>query len=455
MSLTQSLRMRLIVGGGLWILLALLVAGLLITASFSASIEAERRDDLEASLNRLVAAMDPDAAALTVPDPLADPRYDTPLSGMYWQIDDLDTKEIIRSRSLWDQTLPVSIGTEGNKRGELVQITGPNGRSLIVLTQSVRIEGIRGERHFNVAVAESRDKDDGPVRRFGVELTVALVVLGVVLLAAATLQVYFGLRPLTVLRQQIGSIRRGEASRLPANHSRELAPLAQQVNELLEAQDASISFARDRAADLAHGLKTPLAVLSATSDRLRSAGDEANANLLLMLVEQMNSRIDYQLRVARLRFRTRAQGASSSLNEVVLRSVAVLRKGHLGERLNWIVDLREGLFADMDEHDLFELAGIVLENASQWAATCVQISGLKHETTLELVVEDDGGGISEEDLQRLGRRGVRLDEQSSGDGLGLAIALEIVRLNHGQMEINRSHLGGLKVSVRLPLAQSR
>jgi len=102
--------------------------------------------------------------------------------------------------------------------------------------------------------------------------------------------------------------------------------LVRQVNELLEAQEASIAFARERAADLAHGLKTPLAIISATSERLRQGGDQANADLLQMLTDQMNARIDYQLRIARLRLRTGAQGVKSSINDTILRSVAVLRK---------------------------------------------------------------------------------------------------------------------------------
>ena len=384
--------------------------------------------------------------------PLSDPRFDTPLGGFYWQINDRDTGQVTRSRSLWDFELPVA--DEADTGGQVLRIAGPNNRPAVVLVRAVRLESSRGERHFSVAVAEGADQDDEPIRQFGTDLLLALALLGGVLLIAAGLQVHFGLLPIGVLQRQIDAIRRGDAARLPEGQSPELALATEQINELLEAQDASISFARERAADLAHGLKTPLAILTATSERLRQEGDRANADLLLMLSEQMNARIDYQLRISRLRYRTRAQGASASVNEIVLRSVAVLRKSHLGERLNWLVELAEPVTVDMDEHDLLELAGIVLENASQWATSKVHVSGAARDDEAVFTVEDDGVGMSTSDAARLGTRGVRLDESSQGDGLGLAIAYQIVRLNRGRIDIGQGRLGGLKVTIHLPVGRA-
>lgn len=445
----RSLSVNLLLWGAGSIAIALVIAGLFILTSFSNSINAERRDDLQASLDRLTAAIDPGAVELAGPEPLTDPRYDTPLSGLYWQIDDLDTKAVVRSRSLWDQQL-LPTGMEGGPEGKLSEQPGPNNKRLIVLSRALAVESGTGVRHFKVAVAEARDQDDDPIQRFGLELVLALIVLGIVLMLAAGVQVQFGLRPLQTLRQQIASIRQGNASRLPAASAAELEPVVEQINDLLEAQESTIEFARERAADLAHGLKTPLAVISASAERFRANGDQANADLLEMLAEQMNSRIEYQLRIARLRFRTRARGASSSLNETVLRSVAVLRKSPSGERLNWLVNLEENLTVDIDKHDLMELAGVVLENGAKWATTQVRLSGERQDRGVELRVEDDGIGVSDDQIARLGVRGVRLDEAVPGEGLGLAIASEIIRLNHGTFTAERSRLGGLCVRVCLP-----
>lgn len=447
----RSLRVRLILGGAIWIALALMAAGIFIVSSFNQSMDAARRDDLEASLDRLVAAIDPDTG-LPSATPLTDPRFDTPLGGFYWQIDNRDTGVVTRSRSLWDFQFKLAVPP--TDAGTISHLPGPNDHTVVVLSRTVRVEGTAGQRHFVVAVGESVDQDSDPIRQFGTDLLVALALLGVALIIAAWMQVNYGLVPLGVLQKQIDAIRRGETSRLPADRqSPELALAAEQINDLLEAQDASIGFARERAADLAHGLKTPLAVLTATSERLRQEGDRTNADLLLMLSEQMNARIDYQLRIARLRHRTKAQGASASLNEVVLRSVAVLRKSYLGEKLNWMVDLSEQLDVDMDEHDLLELTGIVLENASQWAQATVQVSCLAQDGEASFLVEDDGAGMEEADISRLGVRGTRLDEDSQGEGLGLSIAYQIVQLNRGRIAVGRGRLGGLKVSMWLPLSR--
>jgi signal transduction histidine kinase len=251
-----------------------------------------------------------------------------------------------------------------------------------------------------------------------------------------------------MLQANIAAVRAGRAERLPASATPELQPVTAQINDLLDAQEATIGFVRERAADLAHGLKTPLAVLGATADRLREQGDAANAETMRMLTDQMNERIDYQLRIARLRFRTRAQGVSASINDAVLRSVAVLRKGRDGERINWVVNLEDRLDVDVDAHDLMELMGIVLENAEKFAHDRVAIMGARTGEAVELVVEDDGEGLSDEQIEQLGQRGVRLDERKEGHGMGLAIAFEILRLNHGTIEIGRSGLGGLAVKLQ-------
>lgn len=298
----RSLRLRLLVGGALWIAFALLASWVFIFTSFASLIDRERRGDLQASLDRIVAEIDPDSTEPVADGPLRDPRYDTPLSGVYWQLEDLDSGEIFRSRSLWDIQLPS--GNVAAGPAQLGQVTLPDTPTLITLTQIIRVERSTGqERHFQVSVAEERTSDDDPVTAFGTTLALFLAVLALALFLAAMVQVHVGLRPLTTLRRDISAVRRGDATRLPERPTLELKPVTAQVNELLDAQEATISFVRERAADLAHGLKTPLAVLGATADRLRARGDAANGETLRMLTEQMNERIDYQLRIARLRDR--------------------------------------------------------------------------------------------------------------------------------------------------------
>jgi signal transduction histidine kinase len=445
--LPQSLRLRLLLGGAVWILVALALSWLFIVATFASLIDADQRSDLQAGFDRIVAEIDPDAAEPVPADPLRDPRYDTPLSGVYWQVEDIETGTVIRSRSLWDLMLP-----RGREDGQaaLVHLVTEGDSRLIVLNQIVRIARTAGgDRAFSIAVAEGRDAGTEPVRYFATALALFLAALAATLFGAALLQVRLGLQPFGQLRLDIAAVRDGAAERLPDPDTVELKPMAAQINDLLEAQETTLRFVRERAADLAHGLKTPLAVMGATADRLRAQGDAANADTLQMLTDQMNERIDYQLRIARLRFRTRAHGVHASVNEAVLRSVAVLRKSHEGERINWVVELEDQLDADIDPHDLMELIGVLLENAAKWARRQVTIRGSRDGNTVALAVEDDGDGLTDAQVKKLGERGVRLDERSEGTGLGLAIAFEIVRLNGGTMEFGRGVSGGLKVRAGL------
>jgi signal transduction histidine kinase len=452
MTAPYSLRLRLILGATAWLVLALVLVGLFIVQSFSHYLERERLSDLQAGLKRIVAELDVDAAGSVPGTLLSDPRYDTPLSGVYWQVEDIATGEVSRSRSLWDFELPRATSTDAG--AEQVHIVdGPDHQSLIVLSQLMQLEGSGGARSFGISVAESRDDPAATATGFAFDIAMALALVGIILLAAAWLLVWFGLRPLKHLRQDIEQVRRGMATKIESAHPTEVHPLVVAVNDLLAGQQATLTFARHRAADLAHGLKTPLAVLSATAERLRSVGDRSTADIIDLLGQEMNERVDYQLKLARLRLRTPAEGLTSSLNTAILRSISVLRKTERGERINWIVDLAKDIDVNIDEHDLMELVGILLENAGKWASGQVVVNSDSVGTTAVLDINDDGDGLTDDQIASLGSRGTRMDQSRPGEGIGLAIAFEIARLNRGALEIVRSDLGGIRAHVSLPIAE--
>ena len=166
----------------------------------------------------------------------------------------------------------------------------------------------------------------------------------------------------------------------------------------------------------------------------------------------MSERVDYQMRLAALRARTIEHRESSSLNAAILRTMAVLRKTQIGETLHWQVELPDDINVDIHRQDLMELVGVALENAAKWAATMVKVRTKRAGEAVVLDIGDDGPGIAPELVEKLGRRGVRLDENVPGTGLGLAIVSEILELNRGQIEYLRSEAGGLLVRMHLPLA---
>jgi signal transduction histidine kinase len=440
-----SLRLRLLGLSALSVTVALVLAGVTIGALFVVNSEASVRASLSASLERLVALIDPATGEPTAP--MADPRYEQPASGIYWQIRNLGNDEVIRSRSLWDVTLDAgAAGDDGSEH--FLTLPGPAGQSLSALARTVRFSGAP----FRVVVAEDRSALDESVIRFGWQLAIALAVLGLALVGAVWFQLRLGLAPLERIRAGIGAVRHRPEQRLADDYPREVMPLVGEVNALLDAQDAAMQFARSRASDLAHGLKTPLSVLEGVSEKLAQAGDAATAATVSALTAEMSDRIDYQLRLSRLRLRAESHRLSASLNEAVMRSVSVLQKTRAGEVLEWDVEAGSACFVDMDSHDLIELVGVLLENAAKWAAERVAVTITPHQGQALLTIADDGPALPDDQIARLGERGLRLDESRKGSGLGLAIAREIVALNRGTIGFARAGQRGLKVTVNLPLA---
>jgi len=445
----RSLRLRLLIGAAVWVTLTVLVTGAAIFYLFRASVERDTRADLEATLDRLSALIQPGAQDTLLREPLPDPRYELPYGGVYWQIEEAGGTVLDRSRSLWDHVLRMPDGADAR---QLATLPGPDGQTLAALARHVAFGATGGGRAYRVTVAEDRSILDHTIAEFGSDMALTLLTLGIAILGAAWLVVQTGLSPLDALRRGIEAVRRGGADRLVDGYPSEVLPLVAEVNELLALRSKSVEFARARAADLAHGLKTPLQVLTATADKLRKAGDQGNAAAIDDIVAEMSDRIDYQLRLARLRLRAQSDVISTSLNTALTRTVSVIRQTHAGESLAWNLGLGPDTAVNIDGSDLLELAGVLLENAAKWARSRVDVTVRPADAFAEVIIADDGPGLTEEQIARLGVRGRRLDESRRGSGFGMAIAMEILELNNGAAVLGRSELGGLAVTLRLPLA---
>ncbi len=438
-------------GAGAWIAVAVLLAGVAIVLIFSASVSRDRYEDLLGRLDRVLIGVSADPTIAGIGRQALDPRYDTPAGGLYWQVLDIASGEALRSRSLWDSGLEVP-APPTQSAPALHTVPGPSGQLLDALTQDITLPGTGEARHLRVTVAEDAAIRGRDVRSFALDIATALLALGAALLLAGWLTVNLGLKPLTALRGALETVTGGSSKTLEGDFPNEVLPLVNEVNALLAGHERSIRFARARADDLAHGLKTPLAVLSATAARLRAAGDVANADILDMLAEEMAQRVDYQLRLAQLRMRSGEHSLSASLDQALLRSVSVLRRTGRGEELFFRLDIDNRISVDMDPHDLMELIGVLLENSARWAASEVRVSCRVEGGFAVFMVDDDGPGMTEAQIAMLGERGRRLDESRSGTGFGIAIAREILKLNGGTLELGRAESGGLAVKVRIPVA---
>ena len=190
-------------------------------------------------------------------------------------------------------------------------------------------------------------------------------------------------------------------------------------------------------------------VLNFEAQTLREAGNETSALAIEQLTQDLAGMIDHQLALARLRHRSRIDGQRTPLLPQVLRVVDVLKRTRLGDKLTWTVEVGADVVLDIDPSDLTELLGILLENAMKWAATTVRVTTTGGQP-ISVLVEDDGPGLTADEIGKLGRRGQRLDERRSGTGIGISIANEIVSLNSGWLKFQRAEIGGLSAEVQIP-----
>ena len=433
-----SLRGRLMAGGAAAIAVALLVAGFGLTLLFERHLSRSLAQDLDVYIKQLLAGIEVEQGRLAVPAPPADPRFSEPLSGLYWQVSD-DRGDLLRSRSLWDATLPLA--ADEVKPGDMHQheVVGPQGARLLVVERGISLDV--GDRRIPVRVAVAADLARVAAARsaFAADLAVALTVLGIVLALATAAQVVLGLRPLDALRQGIADIRSGRSEHLAESVPHEVRPLVNEVNALLDAQEKEIIRSRDRAADLAHGLKTPLAALLADARRLREKGEAAIAKEIDLLADAMTRHVDRELARARARTGDRRRHAPTLLRPLLgSLSSALTRAEERPVAFEFMVP--DDLRVSIDRTDLAEALGNLLENAYRHAASLVRVTASSH----EIVIEDDGPGIAREARESAMRRGGRLDEASKGAGLGLAIVQDVMEAAGWSLALDESPLGGLK-----------
>lgn len=448
----HSLHVRLLVAAAISISAALVVAGFGLTALFEHHVERRLDLQLENYLSELIGRIEPDGdGGIRITHELGDPRFDQPLSGLYWQVQDDAHHALIRSRSLWDGMLALphdqlSLGVVHRH-----ELPGPGGQSLLVREQQVIVLPQTDARRLRIAVAIDRSDLVAARDDFAKDMLPYLVLLAVVLLLATWLQIKMGLSPLDHIRRGVLSIRSGNAHRLNEDYPDEVEPLVDEINELLDSRDKLVEDARAWTADLAHGLKTPLTALGADAQRLRARGEIGMAEDLEQLAQSMRRRVDRELIRARLRSEAGGRTQHADLLKIARGVVATLKRTPSGESLAWEIEASGPAQVRLSPDDLAELLGNLLDNAGKWARARVRIVLSRHQGW-RLTIEDDGPGVPEEQRTRLGQRGVRLDEQTAGTGLGLAIARDIVAAYDGQLQFGLSRLGGLEVRLDLPAA---
>ncbi len=446
-----SLRWRLLAGTLAWIALTIVLAGWGLGSLFRQHITEQLRAELALHLNQLTASVGvaPDGRPAVAP-PLSDPRLEQPLSGLYWQIDRLDAQGrlaaagVARSRSLWDQVLalPATDSADG-----AYDITGPEGHGLTALTRTLKPEDADAAT-LRLIVAADRQVLAEPIERFNHMLLLSLGALAAGLVAAAVVQVAVGLRPLGRLRRQLAAQQGGNSVRIEGRFPSEIQPLVNDFNRVLAVNADIVQRARTQAGNLAHAVKTPLTILANAAAR----EDGPFARLAREQVALAQRQIDYHLARARAAAASGTEGGRAPLRPAVEALLRVMRRLYATRELDLdMTDFADGLIFRGEEQDLQEMVGNLLDNACKWASERVRISAsAAPPDRLQIQIDDDGPGIAEGERERVFERGVRVDEQRPGSGLGLDIVRDLASTYGGEVRAEQAPLGGLRVTLTLP-----
>jgi len=441
-----------------FILTSLIVVSLCLTAAFVALIQifadsygTRIQNELAGHINRLAAVMRFSVdGKLQVPEQLPDNRFLVPYGGLYWQIDDPLSKVDLRSASLFDYVLPLP--QEDHPVGVMHQyrLPGPEGKDVLVQERVLLLAAPEGGRPLRIAVAVNADEVDNARTAFALDILPYLGVLAVLLVLMSTLQLWIGLKPLDRLGGDLEAIRDRRVDKLTGSYPREVQPLVDRLNTLLESQAAAMEKARGRASDLAHGLKTPLTVLTNDALTLREKGEVEIADELDHLADTMLSHVEHELTRARIAPSPDQRSGDVDVGNIFRETIRMLQHTEAGERLSWQTNLQDGLTLPIDPHDFRELVGNLLENAAKWAKSRVAVTTVRRDGFTRLVIEDDGPGVSPERLPDLPRRGVSLDRLKPGSGLGLAIVSEVASIYDLTLSLQNRAEGGFRAEVVCP-----
>lgn len=435
----RSLRLRLLLGAACAVAAALVISWVTLVFLFDRHLRRNVEDDLIRHGQQLVSVLTflPDRFSAETYQP-ADLRFNLPASGVYWQAS--RGEQVVRSRSLWDNALAVPGGVTGAEWHRSAA-EGPFGQRVVQVARAVQADAASQPVLVQIAASE---QDIASARdEFGRELAAFLALLWAALNAAAWLQVRIGLKPLEAVQTSVHDLQSSPASRLdPEDFATEIVPLVEQINQLADTREADLRAAQDRAANLAHALKTPLSAQRALARKVRALGAEDIADGLESSVQAASETVDREL--ARARTAASRERGPCLAAPVLERLLSVLRRTERGAALAFDVIVPGDAVLPVAAEQLMEMAGPLLENAVRYARTRVRLTV----SPSELSVEDDGPGLDTADRELVLARGQRADERPGGYGLGLSIANDLAEATEGRLGLEASSLGGLRVRVR-------
>jgi len=422
----NSIRLRVLAVAVASILATIAVAGVSLVVLFERQVLQYVEHDLSLRWTELATAFGVGAEGEPeLSQGLTDPRYHLPYGGAYWQVSEAGAP-VLRSRSLWESALSTAKLRASAGAENAFEVEGPNGSALYAIERDVTIDGGSGQRVFALAVALDHGQVTERRQAFGWDVALVLGPIAAVLVLFAWLQIGLGLGPLRTVGEQLNAVQTGRMRRMTRRFPEEIAPLVDSINRLLDRQENLVRKARDRAGALAHGLKTPLTILTGEVRRLERMGLHEEAKRMQEQLSSIRDHVDREVARARTSGASVGSGAFTAVGETIARLVKLMRHMTRGDALEWQVHVPADLGLNMDPHDFGEVVGNLLDNARKWAETSVTIRVRAVGEKAQITIEDDGPGFLGAGSGARPERGIPGKSDASSSGLGLGIVEDIL-----------------------------
>ena len=455
----NSLAFRLFATAAVWTVLVLPLAGIIIDYVHKRDVKQAFDGRLSQLLTLIIAfSTDHGGPEPRVPRNVGEPLFELSHSGWYWQITPLESspgKRLI-SASLASEELPLPSSLSINPDAYNIRwhfAKGPVGEPLRVAETVYNAGEDESPRFYSYVVAGNLDFAETRIADFRVPLAVSLAIAGLGLVLSTFLQVNFGLLPLKAIERRLAAIRSGDAQRLEGRPPAEIEPLQTELNALIQSNQDIIERARTQVGNLAHALKTPLAVITNEVRDDKTAAGRKVAEQADLMRDQMNHYLDRARMVARVG----TIGRVTEVRPVVEAIGRALERIHRDRALTISIDCPPDARFQGEKQDLEEMLGNLMDNACKWADTEIAVTvhvvaGIAAPSSrrLTVAVDDDGSGLTIEQRQQGIKRGRRLDESKPGSGLGHSIVADLAQSYRGQFKLEESRLGGLSARLDLP-----
>lgn len=453
-----SIARRMLIAAAVWSAVVLALAAWTLAAFYRAETDQQLDFDLEQTMVTLANAVDSDASGDLQIDAGKAPqeqKYQQALSGFYWAVMTVDEQNRLlgaaKSASFADarpapsdRMVAKALAQPGATMHQ--DEPGPNDKQLRLGVMAVKLP----DRALPVLLYASIDRTaaDDRVSQFTLRLGLMLAVLAIGIVTGALLLIRYGLRPLHEIEGKLHDVRSGRRDRLDGEYPGELSPLVKEINTLINHNRKVVDRARTHVGNLAHALKTPLAVLM---NEARTSNDRVS-EVVRRQAEAMTSNVNHYLKRAQAAAQAEVLGARTEIKEPIEGIARMLERLHRGKGVTVDVDADPKAVFRGEKGDLDELVGNLLENAAKWCKSRVKVKVSRSDDGVEVIVDDDGPGLPAEHRAKALERGKRLDESEPGTGLGLSIVTELADIYGGRLHLEDSPMGGLRARLELPAA---